>query len=260
MERETVIEDRLSKIYHTNYVRNSRAICVLWGIFTVCYAILNIVCFIQPQWIGDTGVATAGFFGLYKYCVLRNNNEFECLGDFFDADSYLNSSFHAAAVFIGLSALLFLICCLCLLLFLFLNTATVLRICGWIQVLGAIFMFLGCVIFPNGWDHKTFNKICLNDNKSYDMGSCGIRWAYILAIILIFDATILAILAFVLAAKQAKLLPEVYKKMEKSDFNGYASDTMSKRSGLHALSDDRYSEYSHRSEKSKRSIHSSRAA
>ena len=42
----------------------------------------------------------------------------------------------------------------------------------------------------------------------YFVGDCGIRWAFILAIIGIFDAFILAILAFVLCTRQAKLLPE----------------------------------------------------
>ena len=53
-----------AKLYHTNYVRNSRAIGVLWAIFTICFAIVNVVCFIQPYWIGD-GVDTpqAGYFG-----------------------------------------------------------------------------------------------------------------------------------------------------------------------------------------------------
>ena len=41
-------------IYTTNYVRNSKAIGVLWGVFTICFAIINIVVFVQPQWIGDT--------------------------------------------------------------------------------------------------------------------------------------------------------------------------------------------------------------
>lgn len=46
----------------------------------------------------------------------------------------------------------------------------------------------------------------------YDIGVCGMRWAYALAIVLVCDAFILAALAFVLAAKQANLLPEAYKK------------------------------------------------
>ena len=72
-------------------------------------------------------------------------------------------------------------------------------------------MFLGCVIYPNGWDSAAVRRVCGLGAGSYDIGVCGLRWAYILAIVLIFDAAILAILAFVLAAKQARLLPEIYK-------------------------------------------------
>jgi hypothetical protein len=36
-----------SHIYHTNYVRNSRAIGVLWGCLTVCFAVINCVVFVQ---------------------------------------------------------------------------------------------------------------------------------------------------------------------------------------------------------------------
>lgn len=41
-------------VHTTNYMRNSKAIGVLWGVFTICFAIINIVVFVQPQWIGDT--------------------------------------------------------------------------------------------------------------------------------------------------------------------------------------------------------------
>jgi hypothetical protein len=37
-----------------------------------------------------------------------------------------------------------------------------------------------------------------------------VRWAYVLAILGIFDAFVLASLAFVLATRQAKLLPDSY--------------------------------------------------
>ena len=71
-----------AKIYHTNYVRNSRAIGVLWAIFTICFAIVNVVCFIQPYWIGD-GVDTpqAGYFGLFHYCIGNGfSRELTCRG------------------------------------------------------------------------------------------------------------------------------------------------------------------------------------
>ncbi|GAB1606627.1 LHFPL tetraspan subfamily member 3 protein [Argonauta hians] len=244
----------ITRVYHTNYVRNSRAIAVLWGIFTICFTLLNIVVFIQPQWLGDTiDSPEVGFFGLYEYCErATGSTDFQCIGEFTNMETILNASFKAAGFLIGFSALLFIICVLGLLLFFFLNTATVLRICGWIQTLSAIFMFLGCVIYPNGWDNNTVRRICGSEASKYNPGQCTIRWAYILAIILIFDAIILAILAFVLAAKQAKVLPEVYQKHPPP----HPQDTMSKVMSEH--DHDMYSEYSHKSEKSKRSMASSR--
>lgn len=58
------------KIYQTNYVRNARAIGVLWAIFTICYAIITVVVFIQPYWIGDSvNTPQSGYFGLFYYCI-----------------------------------------------------------------------------------------------------------------------------------------------------------------------------------------------
>ena len=62
-------------------------------------------------------------------------------------------------------------------------------------------MFLGCIIYPLGWDNDKIARVCGSEADQFNLGTCGIRWAYILAIIGIFDAFILAILAFVLATK-----------------------------------------------------------
>lgn len=37
-----------SHLYATNYIRNSKAIAVLWAIFTICYAIISTVAFLTP--------------------------------------------------------------------------------------------------------------------------------------------------------------------------------------------------------------------
>ena len=66
-------------------------------------------------------------------------------------------------------------------------------------------MFLACVIYPSGWENDELQKICGESSGKYRMGDCNIRWAYILAILGIFDAAILAILAFFLASKRAKI-------------------------------------------------------
>jgi hypothetical protein len=55
-------------MYATNYIRNSKAIGVLWGIFTICYAIIGVVAFITPEWLGDLEHENPGRFGLWMRC------------------------------------------------------------------------------------------------------------------------------------------------------------------------------------------------
>lgn len=135
-----------SKIYHDNYMRNSRAIGVLWAIFTICFATINVVVFIQPYWIGDS-VSTphAGYFGLFHYCVGdgNSNRELICQGTFSDFSSIPSGAFKAASFFVLLSMVLILSCIGCMALFFFCNTATVYKTCAWMQLLcGEYFLLL----------------------------------------------------------------------------------------------------------------------
>jgi hypothetical protein len=125
-----------AKIYQTNYVRNSRAIGVLWAIFTILFAIVNVVCFIQPYWIGD-GMDTpqAGYFGLFHYCIGNGlSRDLTCQGSFMEFSTIPSSAFKAASVFIGMSMALVIGCIGCFTLFFFCSTGTVYKICGWIQL------------------------------------------------------------------------------------------------------------------------------
>lgn len=125
-----------AKIYQTNYVRNSRAIGVLWAIFTILFAIVNVVCFIQPYWIGD-GVDTpqAGYFGLFHYCIGNGlSRDLTCQGSFTEFSTIPSGAFKAASFFIGMSMVLVLTCIGCFALFFFCSTGTVYKICGWMQL------------------------------------------------------------------------------------------------------------------------------
>uniref|UniRef100_A0A672R8M9 LHFPL tetraspan subfamily member 3 n=1 Tax=Sinocyclocheilus grahami TaxID=75366 RepID=A0A672R8M9_SINGR len=130
-----------AKIYQTNYVRNSRAIGVLWAIFTILFAIVNVVCFVQPYWIGD-GMDTphAGYFGLFHYCIGSGSGvsrDLTCQGSFTEFSSIPSSAFKAASFFIGMSMVLVLSCIGCFAFFFFCSTATVYKICGWMQLAAA---------------------------------------------------------------------------------------------------------------------------
>ncbi|XP_030788813.1 LHFPL tetraspan subfamily member 3 protein [Rhinopithecus roxellana] len=206
-----------AKLYHTNYVRNSRAIGVLWAIFTICFAIVNVVCFIQPYWIGD-GVDTpqAGYFGLFHYCIGNGfSRELTCRGSFTDFSTLPSGAFKAASFFIGLSMMLIIACIVCFTLFFFCNTATVYKICAWLQLTSAACLVLGCMIFPDGWDSDEVKRMCGEKTDKYTLGACSVRWAYILAIIGILDALILSFLAFVLGNRQDSLMAEELKAENK---------------------------------------------
>lgn len=119
-------------------MRNSRAIGVLWAIFTICLSIINVVVFIQPYWIGDSVTTPqAGYFGLFHYCVGNGNSnrELQCQGSFSDFASIPSGAFKAASVFVLMSMVLILGCIGCFALFFFCNTATVYKTCAWMQLL-----------------------------------------------------------------------------------------------------------------------------
>ncbi|KAG7257369.1 hypothetical protein CRUP_019848 [Coryphaenoides rupestris] len=129
-----------AKIYQTNYVRNSRAIGVLWAISTMIFAIVNVVCFIQPYWIGD-GVDTpqSGYFGLFHYCIGNGiSRDLSCRGSFTEFSSIPSGAFKAASFFIGMSMVLVVSCIGCFTLFFFCSTGTVYKICGWMQLAAVI--------------------------------------------------------------------------------------------------------------------------
>ncbi|XP_055985747.1 LHFPL tetraspan subfamily member 4 protein isoform X1 [Sorex fumeus] len=209
-----------SKLYHEHYMRNSRAIGVLWAIFTICFAIINVVVFIQPYWVGDSvSTPKPGYFGLFHYCVGSGlaGRELICRGSFTDFSTIPSGAFKAAAFFVLLSMVLILGCITCFALFFFCNTATVYKICAWMQLLAALCLVLGCMIFPDGWDAETIRDMCGARTGKYSLGDCSVRWAYILAIIGILNALILSFLAFVLGNRQTDLPQEELKQENKGE-------------------------------------------
>jgi len=218
---------------YNNYSRNYMAVGVMWGIFTICFAIINLVVFVQPQWIGDTeDSVTIGFFGLFQYCELFiSNQDLVCTGRFDDFTTIASKAFQAATFFVGISALIILICICCMLLFAFIKPDKVFYAIGCMQLLSGLCMFLGCIIFPAGWDNEHVKRICGSNTEMYYIGDCGIRWAYILAIVGIFDVLVLAILAFVMASRYARRRDYMYgANFTKSELNGYTMETESRAS------------------------------
>ncbi|KAF5280284.1 hypothetical protein FQR65_LT03093 [Abscondita terminalis] len=195
-----------SQIYATSYARNSKAIGVLWAIFTVCYAIIVVVSFITPEWIGNTEGDVPGKIGLWSSCYLDETGE-KCKGRIEEFINIENIAFLIATVFIGLAVITALLTICGMLLFFFCHSTTVYHICAWVQLFSAICMVVGSTTFPAGWSEDDVRRVC-GSSDVYAFGDCRIRWAYLLAAIGSLDAIILAILAFILATRHVRLQPD----------------------------------------------------
>ncbi|CAD7002639.1 unnamed protein product [Ceratitis capitata] len=169
-------------LYATKYIRNSKAIAVLWAIFTICYAIIGIVAFVTPEWIGDPDNESAGRLGLWQVCQ-RDEIFDNCKRRWETILTVPTFSFQLATFFMVAAVALALLT-ICFLIFLiFMKSTRVFHICGWMQIISALCMIVACAAFPFGWNSDDFRKICGPDANRFELGLCGIRWAYPLAII-----------------------------------------------------------------------------
>lgn len=73
---------------------------------------------------------------------------------------------------------------------------------------------LACVLFPDSWECAEMRALCGESVSSFSPGNCTVHWAYVLALLGVLDAAILATLAFVLANRQDALLPDDAKEGE----------------------------------------------
>lgn len=256
-----------SHYYSTKFMRNSKAVGVLWGIFTVCYAIITIVVFMQDQWIGNSDYSKGpGNFGLWRWCTDSQDGSEICRGRLNDFSSILSPAFRAASVFVGLSVIIIVLCIVALILFFMCNSSDVFKICGSMQLLSGLCLAVGILSYPAGWDNEEVKRICQSDD--YNLGTCGIRWAYVLAVVAFFDSVILACLAFTLGGKKVKMHEEpaymtpasLYKGEINSGFIGDNQSLSGSRKSMnlqpvmlmpHGPGElDRYSEYSQRTGRS----------
>lgn len=216
-------------MYATNYIRNSKAIAVLWAIFTICYAIISVVAFVTPEWVGDPDTDNAGRLGLWQVCQ-KDDVIDNCQRRWEDILTVPSLPFQVATIFMGISVITAILTITSLILMLFMKSTTVFHICGWMQILSAICMIIGCVAFPFGWNSDEFRKICGPESNRFELGLCGVRWAYPLAVIGCIDGLILSTLAFILATRHVRLQPEpMYQSsMYKGEVNNaYITDAVS---------------------------------
>jgi len=134
-----------SQLYATNYVRNAKAVGVLWGIFTVCYTIIVAVAFITPEWMGDTTASeNPARFGLWSSCYFGNGVSSaveDCQGKMDDLSSIPSVAIRAAAILGGISVCVAIVVVAVLLLFFFVQSTTVYLMCAWLHILSGLCFF-----------------------------------------------------------------------------------------------------------------------
>ncbi|CAL8125228.1 unnamed protein product [Orchesella dallaii] len=191
------------------------AIGFLWGIFSICYAIITLVVFIQPQWVGTRSPASSGYFGLWRHCAVASvmtemttTSEFICRGRLDDFSSIINPAFRVATIFVGIAALVAVLSVFGLILFICAPARQAYFIIAMMQALAAICTGVGLVVFPAGFDAAEVRLTCGPTADRFYLGTCTIRWAYVLAIIGLLDGSVLAVLGFVLGSRHLKLSDE----------------------------------------------------
>ncbi len=143
------------QFYTSKYIRNSRAIGILWAAFTLCTAVLDVVAFASSNWAGDTAESKGpGHFGLWRFCtVLSGGNGADddhaspassviCVGELDNFASILSPAFRASTVFVGLSVIVILLCVLAFVLFCFMKPNSVYELCGTMQFLAGTYLLL----------------------------------------------------------------------------------------------------------------------
>merc|ERR1711997_1002912 len=185
----------------------------------------------QEEWVGETSTSKSpGHFGLWRFCTVLStgnsdsssvpnsggdsylasiqpsNEEVMCVGQLDNFASIKSPAFRAATVFVGLAVIVGILSVVALLLFCFMKSGTVFEVCGVMQLLTGICMSIGILCFPAGWDNDHVRGICGASAANYVLGDCGVRWAFVLAVVAVLDAWILGCLAFTLSHKHAKPL------------------------------------------------------
>ena len=76
-------------------------------------------------------------------------------------------------------------------LFIVSRSSDVFKICGSMQFMSGLSLLIGLLSFPAGWDNDEVRGVCGPGADDYKLGSCGVRWAFALAVIALFDTIIL---------------------------------------------------------------------
>jgi len=235
--------------YSTKMMRISLAVGVVWGVATLCLAIITGLVLIQDQWIGDTEVSKGpGNFGLWRWCSDSRDGLARCRGELSDFSTFLSPAFRSATVFTALSLLSTCITVLVWPAFCFSRSSPVFKMCGVMQILSGLFLLVGLLCFPAGWDNASVVGVCGPLADQFQLGTCGVRWTYLLAVVGCCDAFLLGMMALTLGCKVIQAESSTSLTPVPSG-QGYLMDNMQLTAEMKTnqpiMIGDRYSDYSH---------------
>lgn len=194
--------------YANKMMRISLSVGVVWAMASICLSILLVLVFLQDQWIGDTPQSEGpGHFGLWRWCSdSREGDGFNmCRGSLQDFSSIISPAFRAATVFTGLSVVVTVCAIIIWLAICFTSTKDLFKFSGVLQILSGLFMLIVILSYPAGWDNSHVVKVCGEEADDFSLGTCRLRWSYVLAVITCCDAFLLGTLALTLSSRQIRI-------------------------------------------------------
>ncbi|GMR45477.1 hypothetical protein PMAYCL1PPCAC_15672 [Pristionchus mayeri] len=175
-----------------DYSRHWRILAGLWALFGIGTAILQCVVLVHPAWISSSNGAV--LFGLYDVCYTA-----PC--DFAPWQiRSISTSFDAAAIAILASTTISLMGVFVVLLLFVVGDTHVFNVVGWMHLFSFLCELTGIFIFPYAWSSPKMAEICASD--SFAIGSCMLRWPYLLAVALAADHLSLALLGMMLSCRK----------------------------------------------------------
>ncbi|GMS91648.1 hypothetical protein PENTCL1PPCAC_13823 [Pristionchus entomophagus] len=160
-----------------DYSKHWRILAGLWALFGIGTAILQCVVLVHPAWLSSSNGAV--LFGLYDVCYAA-----PC--DFAPWQiKSISASFDAAAIAILASTTISLMGVFAVLLLFVVGDTHVFKVVGWMHMFSFLCQFAGVLLFPLAWSSPTMTAVCESD--TFHLGSCILRWPYLLAVALAAD-------------------------------------------------------------------------
>lgn len=189
--------------YASKMMRISLNVGVIWAVASICLSIILATVFLQDQWIGDTPLSKGpGNFGLWHWCSDSRDGVDACRGSLSDFSSILSPAWRAATVFSGLAVLTSVVTLLAWLTICVASTLGLFKVSGCLQIISGVFMLITILSFPAGWDNSSVISVCGPEADDFLLGTCDIRWVYMLAVVGCADCFLLGLLALTLGWRQ----------------------------------------------------------